>query len=268
VELEDGEGQIITLAKDKIIDVELIDPDAGADTYFQDAAGNKMILMPVGFGMEPGEFHVADQELVVVSASYGFSEHFSVWGALSIPGMLVNARYSFSPSERIGISVGSFATVIFIDIESTVLLPYVIASFGTLHQNFTIGLAVPFFTSSIISYDYMVTGGILAVGGKIVLSSAASIVTENWIGALCSSSNGGSAFTFDGVYIVPSIAFRVAGSRFSWDIGITMPFVYTPQEEWNYSVDPPVRTTGTFGLQWLMGDPIPLPIVGITYRIN
>ena len=94
----------------------------------------------------------------------------------------------------------------------------------------------------------------------------ASIVTENWIAALFS--NSGSTFEFDGVFIVPAVAFRIAGSRFSWDIGISMPIRFFPYEDYDYSTDPPVYGGTKYSLDWLFGDPIPLPLIGITYRIN
>jgi hypothetical protein len=43
-----------------------------------------LLVALLAASVEPGELHVADQELVVVSMSYGVSRHFSVWGALSI----------------------------------------------------------------------------------------------------------------------------------------------------------------------------------------
>ena len=80
---------------DHIDEATVIDEESRALTYYQDAAANKLLVIPRGFGMEPGEFHISDQEIVIVNASYGVSEHLSLWGALTIPGMLVNVRGSF-----------------------------------------------------------------------------------------------------------------------------------------------------------------------------
>lgn len=253
VEVENGEGQILAVSTSQVTEVLVIDQQKSPDTYFQDAAANKLVLMPIGFGMEPGEFHVANQELVVVSMSYGVSRHFSVWGALSIPGMLLNARFSGNLGDRIGVSAGSFAGIVFLDLGSAVALPYVIASFGSPHQNFTVGVGAPFYTSSVFTYDRMYLGGAVALGGKIVLSRTASLVTENWI-VVGSAESAGAWGAAAGVF-VPSVSFRIASSRFSWDLGVTMPFLCAD------------RGAG-YRLSWLVGQPIPFPLLGLTYRIR
>ena len=254
IEIEDGEGQILSISTAQITAVVVMDQTRSPDTYFQDAAANKLVLMPVGFGMEPGELHVADQELVVVSMSYGVSRHFSVWGALSIPGVLLNARFSGNLGEAIGVSAGSFAGVVFLELGAAVALPYVIASFGSPHQNFTIGVGVPFYTSSVVSYEQMFAGGALALGGKIVLSRTASLVTENWI--VVGTYRAAGAWGAPAGVFVPSLSFRIAGSRFSWDLGITMPLLYADSGE-------------GYRLEWVTGgQPIPLPLLGFTYRIQ
>jgi hypothetical protein len=253
IEMENGEGQILTVSTPQITEVTVIDQKKSPDTYFQDAAKNTLVLMPIGFGMEPGEFHVTDQELVVVSMSYGVSRHFSVWGALSIPGLLLNARFSGNLGDRIGISAGSFAGIVFLKLGAAVALPYVVASFGSPQQNFSIGVGAPFYTSSVISYDQMFIGGAVALGGKVVLSRTAALVTENWVVLGTGDATGGwSAVT--GVF-VPSLSFRIAGSRFSWDLGVTMPFMLAD------------RGAG-YRLYWVFAQPIPLPLLGLTYRIR
>ena len=95
LELVDREGLILEVVTDHIDEATVIDEESRALTYYQDAAANKLLVIPRGFGMEPGEFHISDQEIVIVNASYGVSEHLSLWGALTIPGMLVNVRGSF-----------------------------------------------------------------------------------------------------------------------------------------------------------------------------
>ena len=90
----DGEGQIIIILRLEIDDALTIDPDMERSTYYQDAAANRLIVMPTAFGMDPGEFHLAVQEIVAVSMSYGVSSNFSIWGGVSIPGAVLNARYN------------------------------------------------------------------------------------------------------------------------------------------------------------------------------
>ncbi len=281
IEIQNHEGLVMEVVLDEVTEVLVIDPTAGRGTYFQDAAANKLILMPVGFGMDPGEFHIADQELIIVSASYGFSEHFSMWGALSIPGALFNARLSTSIGDTVGLSAGSFLGVIFLEWGHALAMPYVIGSFGSVNQNFTIGAAAPFYID--IAHEipvagggevlttYGVTGGVMAIGGKIVLSQTASIVTENWIAVLTEYWNG--AWRSPMIFAIPTVAFRIAGSRFSCDVGIGMGMYYmrssedTPWEEVEAGADY-VKTWGDYEFDWITDVPIPIPILSVTYRIR
>ena len=258
IELQNAEGQILQIAIPEITKAFLI------DTYYQDAAANKLLLMPLGFGMDAGEFHIADQELIIVSASYGVSEHFSLWGAVSVPGVLLNARFSFEPGKKTGISLGSFLGTLFI-LPTFIAMPYGIISFGSLNNNLTIGLGVPFIYGRDKSNEedseseYMVLGGVAAVGGKIVISQTASFITENWI-ILARGYDRIAGLWWDTVmWFLPTVAFRIAGSRFSWDIGITIPLLL------EYSVE-----TDGYRFLWAFVDnvPVPIPILGFTYRIK
>ncbi len=258
IELQNAEGQILQIAVPEITEALLI------DTYYQDAAANKLLLMPLGFGMDRGEFHIADQELIIVSSSYGISEHFSLWGAISIPGVLLNARFSFEPRKKTGISLGSFVGTLFIP-PSFIAMPYGIISFGSLNNNFTIGLGAPFIYSKEqgdeyeSESEYMVFGGVSAIGGKIVISQTASFITENWI-ILARGYDRIAGLWWDTVmWFFPTVAFRIAGSRFSWDIGITLPVFLEYSEE-----------TDGYRFLWPFVDnvPIPIPILGFTYRIR
>jgi len=266
IELQDAEGLILTLAADVITEVIIIEKGSKGEIYYQDAAANKLLLMPVGFGMEPGELHIADQEIAIVSMSYGFSRAFSIWSAVSIPGLLLNGRYSFSPGEKTGISLGSFAGVMFIE-PIFIGLPFCITSFGSLNNNFTLGIGVPLIygidrgdrEENIPDSRYFIPGGILALGGKIVLSQTASFITENWF-----ILGRGYDITRDYWWkywagCFPTIAIRIGGSRFSWDIGFTMPFLITYSDE-----------NSKYEFSWLFETdlPLPLPILGFTYRIQ
>ena len=234
-EILDGEGLILQIATAEIEDILLIDVTKGAITYYQDAAANKLIVAPLGFPMESGEFHVSDQEIIAVNVSYGLNEHFSLWGGLSIPGMLINFRGSFEPRESIGVSVGALSVITFVDF-SAILLPYVISSFGTENQNLTIGAGIPFVVGGIVDGDFSL-GGAFVVGGKIVISKTASLITENWVLFFWNynSFDSSDSFGWARFTLFPSIAIRIAGSRFSWDIGITMPVgVSTDREFVNF----------------------------------
>ena len=250
VELQNAEGLILTVAVAEITRVLVIELAGDAETYYQDAAANKLFFMPVGFGMEPGELHVADQEILLISVSYGVSEAFSLWGAVSIPGLMLNTRFSFSPHPKVGLSLGSFAGFVFLE-PAVAALPYAIVSFGTRNQNFTLG------AGGLVYYETggetLLAGGICALGGKIVISQTASLITENWI--VLGTTRRDKVWT-DEVWgsFFPSLAFRIAASRFSWDIGVTLPLV--------------LSRNGGYALDWLEGDPIPFPLLSFTYRIR
>ena len=264
IEIRDGEGLILQISTGQITDVILIDSTKGPSTYYQDAAANKLIVIPLGFGMERGEFHISDQEIIAVNVSYGITEHISFWGGLSVPGMLLNLRGSISPKETIGISAGTLAVVTFIELGA-VVIPYVISSFGSENENFTVGAGAPFVVADFIDGKFAL-GAAVVFGGKKVLSQKASLITENWVMGI---SNYGTSYkpeTFEWMSFVaiPSIAFRIAASRFSWDIGITIPIRIYPSFTYDFDTK---RFVG-YRVDWLLDDPIPLPILGITYRIK
>jgi hypothetical protein len=250
VEIQNAEGLILTVATAEITRVLVIEPTGEAEAYYQDAAANKLFFMPVGFGMEPGELHIANQEILAVSVSYGVSESFSLWGAVSIPGLMLNTRFSLEPHPKVGLSLGSFAGVVFIE-PALVALPYGIVSFGTRNQNFTLG------AGALVYYEMggetLLAGGVCALGGKIVISQTASLITENWIALATTRRDDRWTGELWGTFL-PSLAFRIAASRFSWDIGVTLPLS--------------LRQNGELVLDWLAGDPIPFPLLGFTYRIR
>ena len=250
VELQNAEGLILAVSASEITRVLVIEPERSAETYYQDAAANKLFFMPVGFGMEPGELHIANQEVLAVSVSYGVSEMFSLWGAVSIPGLMLNARFSFAPHPKVGLSLGSFAGVVFIE-PALLALPYGIVSFGTRNQNFTLGAGALVYYET--GSEMMLAGGVCTLGGKIVISQTASLITENWIALATERQDDEWSDELWGIFF-PSLAFRIAASRFSWDIGITLPLV--------------LNQNGGTTLDWLAGDPIPFPLLGFTYRIR
>lgn len=249
IELVDSEGLIIQIAKDQVERAIIIDPAAERSTFYQDAAANRLIVMPTGFGMEPEEFHIAVQEIIAVTASYGVSNNFSLWGGVSIPGALLNGRFSVNIGESVGLSAGSFVGVSWIEWVG-IVLPYTIISVGNVNQNVTAALGMPV----VLSYErgIRIAGVLGAIAGKIVLSPKASIIAENWILLLDDYGE------WDGtpLFFIPGIVFRIAGSRFSWDIGAVLPMLL----DHGYDGDL------TFG--GVIGDIFPLPLLSFTYRIN
>jgi len=247
VEIVLANGQIIQLLRSEIDTVVAIDPDAGRRALFQDAATNRLMVMPTGFPMAQGEFHVSDQEIIVVTGSYGVTDWFSVWGGISVPGFLLSGRFSAHLSPSIGASVGTFVGVEWIG-GSALLLPYALLSFGEPNRNFTAGGAAVFSTNG-----SGFAGAVAAFGGKFAVTPTTAIVSENWL--IWTTDSGAYYPSFN----VLGLSFRIAGSRLSWDIGAVVPLLI------GESYDTPGRVV----IRGLAGDAIiPLPLISLTYRID
>jgi hypothetical protein len=248
IELASPEGVLTAISRRTILSIEVVDSTRDQAQYFQDSAANRLIVMPTGFGMEKGELHVAAQEIVVITASYGISAHFSTWAGVSIPGAVLNLRWSTELGEPAALSLGSLAGFTWFE-SAGIVLPYALASFGHENRNFTIGAGVPAAWSP--GGGFRPAGLVGTLAGKIIISPTTSIVTENWIVAYCD----GWAWSQTVGYIFPAAVFRIAGDRFSWDIGAIVPLA--------------VAQRGGPFLQGMMGGTvIPIPILSVTYRIN
>jgi len=249
IELASPEGTITGIARSTIQSLEVVDPTRDQAQYFQDSASNRLIVMPTGFAMEKGELHVAAQEIVVITASYGITGHLSTWAGVSIPGAVLNLRWATDLGERAALSIGALAGITWFE-TAGVALPYLLASFGHENRNFTTGAGVAEAWSPGAGFRPVAIVGTLA--GKIIVSPTTSIVTENWFIAY---SDGFAFSAFEG-YAVPAAVFRIAGERFSWDIGATVPLVI------GKSGQPFVGGIADGGTV------MPLPILSVTYRIK
>ena len=249
IELASQEGAITAIAKSSILSLDAIDPKRDRAEYFQDSASNRLILMPTGFGMDPGEFHVAAQEIVAITASYGITQHLSAWGGVSIPGAVANLRWSTKLAERVALSVGALTGIVFGE-SAGLGLGYALASFGHENRNLTLGFGIPAAWDA--STPIRPLGLVGTVAGKMIVSPTTSVVTENWIIAY----SDGWAWSRTELDAFPAAVFRIAGDRFSWDIGAVVPLFIG-------------RSYGSF-IQGLMdgGTIIPIPILSVTYRVN
>lgn len=245
LEILTADGEIIQVALAEVETIVAAGDADGRDLFYQDAAANRLVVMPTGFPMEQGELHVTSQEIVAVTSSYGLTEHISLWGGVSIPGLVVSGRFSFMPADRVGLSVGSFVGAEWFEL-TTLVLPYALASFGSPNRNITVGGGgfVGFFG---MAADDPLAGGVLAFGGKTTITPTAALVTETWAIWLP---------RWETVFIAPSVVFRIAGARLSWDIGAVTPL----ELEW---ADGPLRFGGVFD-----GTVVPIPILSVTYRID
>jgi hypothetical protein len=248
IEVLNADGLILQISRNEIKSVLVIEPERGGNLYFQDASSNRLIVIPTGFGMEQSEFHIADLEIIGITASYGVSRHFSAWAGVSIPGLVVNARFSFSfAHDYIGASVGSFAAINWLNmgppgsggLGQGVLIPYLITSFGSENRNLTLGGGGVFTYLGYASF-------VAVLGGKLPLSPTVALITENWVVFPHIADPSGDPAI---VMVFPAVAFRIAGNRLSCDIGATYPF-----------------EAHSSGLRTTLG--FPLPILTLTYRIN
>jgi hypothetical protein len=248
LELVEPDGEIVQIAFKSVKRALTIPPGKGLRAFYQDSAANRLIVAPTGFPMDPGELHVTDQEAVVITGSYGLSRFVSLWGGISPAGALLSAR-AIASLNRLAFSAGSFIGLEWVGAMggpvSGLLLPYALASWGEPDNNLSIGGALAFGFGS--EQGFRSVGAVVEVGGKMVLTATTALVTENWL--IWSVADG----KWDPVPLaaIVGLVFRIAGSRFSWDIGALLPLQ--------------VRG-GLAG--YFDGAFIPVPWVSLTYRIR
>ncbi len=263
IEIADQNGQVVIILRSVIERVWEIDPTLDKRSYYQDAAANRLIVMPTGFPMETGEFHIADQEIAAVTMSYGVNRNFSLWGGISIPGAIVSARFIMGLGKQAALSLGSFAGLSWIEFAG-LFIPYLVFSAGTPENNFTAGAGGLFtFTDN----GFTINAAILCLGGKFVLSDSTALITENWIvwGKMPSYTDSPDSFFSEGqgdwdympVAACPGIAFRIADEILGWDIGAILPFRISILDG-RYTVE------GLGGVNIF----IPIPVLSLTYRID
>jgi hypothetical protein len=262
VEIEGSDGEITQISRRTITEVQVIASDAKGRSFYQDSAANRLLVIPTGFAMEPGEFHIADQELVVVTGSYGLGDHVSFWAGISPVAAVFSGRFIATIAETFAISVGSFAGLEWVGTTSSafsgMVLPYGLASYGKSNNNVTIGGGPAFFLSTDTGLETV--GAVAVLGGKLVLTATTALVTENWVvwGKRYSLAALEPRWDALPLFIVPGLVFRIAGMRFSWDIGAVLPLQSYYDVESNRD-----RIGGLGGGVW-----IPIPWISVTYRIR
>jgi preprotein translocase subunit YajC len=267
IEILVADGQILQISREAIKKVARISSGVGERAFYQDSASNRLIVMPTAFAMVPDELHIADQEIAVVTASYGLTENITIWGGISVPGALVSARFTSTFGDSFGISAGSFAGIYWVGPSSGpvsgLLIPYALSSWGEPNSNLTVGAGVP------ISFGppdplrpprgyFDVSAVIGAIGGKSILTSTTALVTENWViwgkRSIFNSETGeliSENWDSIPIFAVLGLVFRIADSRLSWDIGAFLPLDISRE-----------------GIKGIGGGPfIPFPLVSLTYRI-
>jgi hypothetical protein len=240
IEIVDGEGRIVAIARETVASAVLIE---GGGISFEDAAENRLIIMPTAFGMDPGEFHVTYTEIVLVTGSYGLSRYFTLWGGVSVPGAMLNAKASLPLGGFGAVAVGSFAGYFWLFDDLLCIIPYGMATIGTPERHFDLGGGAVITGGGALEWT---TTPVASIGGKIPFSRTAAFVTETWV--IFNQDLGG------GIAIFPAAVLRIASSRFSWDLGAAFPIAYSYE---------------TRSIVGLFDDYIiPVPIVSFTYRIR
>ena len=251
LELVESDGQILALSRAQVKRVREIPADQGVRGFYQDSASNRLMFIPTGFAMEPGELHITDTELLFVTASYGLNDYVSFWGGISPLGAVASARGILPLGRSVAVSAGAFAGLEWLGMlgepVAGLFLPYLLVSWGEPENNLTLGASWAFTASPSAGFDSL--GLVAVVGGKVVLTATTALVSENWlVWGERVAGQGWEAAPLGGAF---GLAFRIAGGRLSWDIGALMP----------------LRLAG--GVQGVFdGTFIPLPWLSLTYRIR
>ena len=244
IEILDDEGRIVAIARSQLLSAT---EENRREGYFQDAAENRLIVMPTAFGMDRGEFHVSNTEIAAFTASYGFGPHFTLWGGVSIPGALVNAKASLPLGDSGAVAVGGFGGYAWIG-EVLIGLPYAILTIGTPEKHFDIAGGVSYVHDPALGDLW---SAVWALGGKKPVSRTAAVVVESWF-ILGPPSVGDPAILLS---MLPAFVFRIASGRYSWDLGALLPFSWqSGGRGWGF-----IGESDVF---------IPFPIVSFTYRVR
>jgi hypothetical protein len=252
LELVESDGQIAALSRSQVKRLQEIPAGKGVRAFYQDSAANRLIFAPTGFAMEPGELHITDTELLFVTASYGLNDYVSFWGGISPLGAVASARGILPLGASFALSAGAF-----IGLEWTLhltdqpvaglILPYVLASWGEPENNLTLGCAWALTADGVNGIQGF--GLVVVVGGKIVLTATTALVSENWL--IWGERTPGADWDVVPLSGIFGVAFRIAGGRLSWDIGVIAPLGFDG---------------GVSGVA--DGEFVPLPWLSVTYRIR
>lgn len=249
LELLGEDGAITLVARSEIVGLERLDRFADPAFRLQDAAANRLILMPTGFSIPRGELRVASQEIAAVTTSWGLGDRVSLWGGVSVPGALLSLRWAAPLGDRAALSFGSFVGATWAEFLG-IVLPYSVLSLGHPNRNFTLGLGLPLTFSE--SEALGLAGVVAALGGKFPVSRGAALITENWVAAMPGSEGG---WATPDIYLFPGLVFRIAGARLSWDIGAIVPLA--------------LRLSGGVGFGSAFEGPVvPLPLLSVEYWIK
>jgi hypothetical protein len=252
LEVVESDGQIVALSRGQVKRLQAIPAGKGTRGFYQDSAANRLIFAPTGFAMEPGELHITDTELLFVTASYGLNDHVSFWCGISPLGVVASARGILPIGTSFALSAGTFVGLEWLlgltdQPVAGLIMPYALGSWGEPENNLTIGCAWALTADGANGLQSL--GLAVVVGGKIVLTATAALVSENWLiwGERIHGA-GWDPVPLSGFF---ALAFRVAGGRLSWDIGVLMPLEFDG---------------GVSGLS--DGPFVPLPWLSVTYRIR
>jgi hypothetical protein len=251
LELIEADGLITTVHMSAVTMVSELSMERGVRSLYQDSASNRLMFVPTGFAMVPGEFHISDTELAFVTASYGLNDHVSFWAGISPLGAIASARGILKLGDSVAASAGMFAGIewqgMLGDQVGGLFLPYLLVSWGEPENNLTLGGS--WAVSTTVSSGFESLGAVAVIGGKRVLTATTALVSENWL--IWAESSPGEGWDALPMASVSGLAFRIAGNRLSWDIGAIVPL----------DIAGGIGGIGD-------GPVVPLPWLSLTYRIR
>lgn len=251
LEVIEADGLIVAVHVSAISSVSELSMERGPRSLYQDSASNRLMFVPTGFAMAPGELHITDTELAFVTASYGLGNHASLWAGISPLGAIASIRGILDFGDSVSASAGLFAGIEWQGMLGSqvggLFLPYLLVSWGEPENNLTLGGSWALSATASGGLDSL--AAVAVIGGKRVLTATTALVSENWMIWTEEISNGNwDAIPAIGVF---GLAIRIAGNRLSWDIGALIPLDFTD---------------GIGGIG--DGPVVPLPWLSLTYRIR
>ncbi|WP_201984116.1 hypothetical protein [Hymenobacter rubidus] len=192
--------------------------DSSARAYTDVGNGDRLFVVPTARNLRRGEGYAQDLELVVVGASYGLTNSFSLGAFVSvIPGQgtdniaLLTPKVSFPVAKKLRAGIGSFLIA---SRSGSGAITYANATYGTADANLTLGVGYGATRrSGFINTPLVLLGGTKRVSRLVSLLNETYLIYDR-------------AFLDLGTFkLVAGIAgVRVAGPRFGGGLGLLYAF--------------------------------------------
>jgi small nuclear ribonucleoprotein (snRNP)-like protein len=189
----------------KILDGEIV---KNGKVWFENPNSTRNLYGPTGYGLKKGEGYYQNFYLLLNSASYGFTDHFTLGiGVIPIPfigAFTITPKFSFPIVENkwnVGAGV-LYARVLDYDMG----IGYGVLTYGSRNNNITAGVGYGFQEGELAAMPTLTLSGMVRIAERI------SVVTENWF---VSGDDGYQAFV--------SFSVRYMFDRLSIDFGFVNP---------------------------------------------